>query len=105
MPTSRRWPDEGRRRDHRQRVAPQALRLDTDQIIPADWSERVERTGFDKELFATWRDDRDLRPQRRAIRAQASIIVAGPAFGVGSSREHAVWAIQQYGFDAIVPSF
>ena len=79
--------------------------VDTDQIIPADWLKRVERTGFDKGLFATWRDDRDfvLNDERYA---QANILVAGPAFGVGSSREHAVWAIQQYGFDAVIaPSF
>jgi len=79
--------------------------VDTDQIIPADWLKRVERTGFDKGLFSTWRDDRDfvLNDERYA---QASILVAGSAFGVGSSREHAVWAIQQYGFDAVIaPSF
>ncbi len=79
--------------------------VDTDQIIPADWLKRVERTGFDKGLFSTWRDDRDfvLNDERYA---QASVLVAGPAFGVGSSREHAVWAIQQYGFDAVIaPSF
>ena len=79
--------------------------VDTDQIIPADWLKRVERTGFDKGLFSTWRDDRDfvLNDERYA---KANILVAGPAFGVGSSREHAVWAIQQYGFDAVIaPSF
>jgi 3-isopropylmalate/(R)-2-methylmalate dehydratase small subunit len=79
--------------------------VDTDQIIPADWLKRVERTGFEKGLFSTWRDDRDfvLNDERYA---QANILVAGPAFGVGSSREHAVWAIQQYGFDAVIaPSF
>ncbi len=79
--------------------------VDTDQIIPAEWLKRVERTGFEKGLFATWRDDRDfvLNDERYS---QATMIVAGPAFGVGSSREHAVWAIQQYGFDAVIaPSF
>jgi 3-isopropylmalate/(R)-2-methylmalate dehydratase small subunit len=79
--------------------------VDTDQIIPADWLKRVERTGFDKGLFSTWRDDREfvLNDERYA---HANILVAGPAFGVGSSREHAVWAIQQYGFDAVIaPSF
>jgi 3-isopropylmalate/(R)-2-methylmalate dehydratase small subunit len=79
--------------------------VDTDQIIPAEWLKRVERTGFEKGLFATWRDDRDfvLNDERYA---GASVIVAGPAFGVGSSREHAVWAIQQAGFDAVIaPSF
>jgi 3-isopropylmalate/(R)-2-methylmalate dehydratase small subunit len=79
--------------------------VDTDQIIPAEWLKRVERTGFERGLFATWRDDPSfvLNDERHA---GASIIVAGPAFGVGSSREHAVWAIQQAGFDAVVaPSF
>jgi 3-isopropylmalate/(R)-2-methylmalate dehydratase small subunit len=79
--------------------------VDTDQIIPAEWLKRVERTGFEKGLFATWRDDRNfvLNDERYA---GASILVAGPAFGVGSSREHAVWAIQQGGFDVVIaPSF
>jgi 3-isopropylmalate/(R)-2-methylmalate dehydratase small subunit len=79
--------------------------VDTDQIIPAEWLKRVERTGFEKGLFSTWRDDRNfvLNDERYA---GASILVAGPSFGVGSSREHAVWAIQQGGFDAVVaPSF
>ena len=79
--------------------------VDTDQIIPADWLKRVERTGFEKGLFSTWRDDRSfvLNDERYA---GASILVAGPSFGVGSSREHAVWSIQQYGFDAVIaPSF
>jgi 3-isopropylmalate/(R)-2-methylmalate dehydratase small subunit len=79
--------------------------VDTDQIIPADWLKRVERTGFEKGLFSTWRDDRDfvLNDERYT---GARVIVAGPAFGIGSSREHAVWAIQQYGFDAVIaPSF
>jgi 3-isopropylmalate/(R)-2-methylmalate dehydratase small subunit len=79
--------------------------VDTDQIIPAEWLKRVERTGFEKGLFSTWRDDRDfvLNDERFA---GATVLVAGPAFGVGSSREHAVWAIQQSGFDAVVaPSF
>ena len=79
--------------------------VDTDQIIPAEWLKRVERTGFDKGLFATWRDDRNfvLNDERYA---GASILVAGPSFGVGSSREHAVWALQQYGFDVVIaPSF
>jgi 3-isopropylmalate/(R)-2-methylmalate dehydratase small subunit len=79
--------------------------VDTDQIIPAEWLKRVERTGFGAGLFATWRDDRNfvLNDDRYA---GASILVAGPSFGVGSSREHAVWAIQQGGFDAVIaPSF
>ena len=79
--------------------------VDTDQIIPADWLKRVERTGFEAGLFSTWRDDSNfvLNDERYS---GASILVAGPSFGVGSSREHAVWAIQQYGFDAVIaPSF
>ena len=79
--------------------------VDTDQIIPAEWLKRVERTGFEKGLFATWRDDRNFVLNDEQY-ASASILVAGPSFGVGSSREHAVWAIQQYGFDAVIaPSF
>ncbi len=79
--------------------------VDTDQIIPADWLKRVERTGFEKGLFSTWRDDRDFVLNQEEYQG-ASILVAGPAFGVGSSREHAVWAIQQGGFDAVIaPSF
>ena len=64
--------------------------VDTDQIIPADWLKRVERTGFEAGLFSTWRDDKDfvLNDQRFA---GATVLVAGPSFGVGSSREHAVW--------------
>jgi len=75
--------------------------VDTDQIIPSDWLKRVERTGFEKGLFSEWRDDRDfvLNDERFA---GASILVAGPNFGTGSSREHAVWAIQQYGFAAVI---
>ncbi len=79
--------------------------VDTDQIIPAEWLKRVERTGFEKGLFSTWRDDRNfvLNDERYT---GANILVAGPAFGVGSSREHAVWAIMQGGFDAVIaPSF
>ncbi len=79
--------------------------VDTDQIIPAEWLKRVERTGFEKGLFSTWRDDRNfvLNDERYS---GASILVAGKSFGVGSSREHAVWAIQQGGFNAVIaPSF
>ena len=79
--------------------------VDTDQIIPAEWLKRVERTGFEKGLFSTWRDDRNFVLNQEQYQG-ASILVAGPAFGVGSSREHAVWAIQQGGFDAVIaPSF
>ena len=79
--------------------------VDTDQIIPADWLKRVERTGFEAGLFSTWRDDRNFVLNDERFTG-ASILIAGPSFGVGSSREHAVWAIQQYGFDAVIaPSF
>ena len=75
--------------------------VDTDQIIPSDWLKRVERTGFGAGLFSEWRDDREFvlnKPEH----AGATILVAGPNFGVGSSREHAVWALQDYGFEAVV---
>ena len=77
--------------------------VDTDQIIPSDWLKRVERTGFGKGLFSEWRDDRDfvLNDERYA---GATILLAGPNFGTGSSREHAVWAIKDYGFDAVISS-
>jgi 3-isopropylmalate/(R)-2-methylmalate dehydratase small subunit len=75
--------------------------VDTDQIIPSDWLKQVERTGFEKGLFSEWRDDRDFVLNQEEYQG-ASILVAGPNFGTGSSREHAVWAIQQYGFRAVI---
>jgi 3-isopropylmalate/(R)-2-methylmalate dehydratase small subunit len=75
--------------------------VDTDQIIPSDWLKRVERTGFGAGLFSEWRDDRNFvlnEPQY----AGATILVAGANFGTGSSREHAVWALLDYGFEAVV---
>jgi 3-isopropylmalate/(R)-2-methylmalate dehydratase small subunit len=75
--------------------------VDTDQIIPSDWLKRVERTGFGAGLFGEWRDDRSFvlnQPQY----AGATILLAGPNFGTGSSREHAVWALTDYGFAAVV---
>ena len=77
--------------------------VDTDQIIPSDWLKRVERTGFEKGLFSEWRDDPSfvLNEERYA---GVNILIAGPNFGVGSSREHAVWALQQSGFQAVVSS-
>ncbi len=77
--------------------------IDTDQIIPSDWLKRVERSGFGAGLFSEWRDDRDFvlnQPEH----AGATILVAGPNFGTGSSREHAVWALMDYGFTAVVSS-
>ena len=75
--------------------------VDTDQIIPSDWLKRVERTGFDAGLFSEWRDERDFVLNQERFQG-ANVLVAGPNFGTGSSREHAVWAIQQYGFAAVV---
>ena len=75
--------------------------VDTDQIIPAEWLKRVERTGFGEGLFSAWRRDPSFvlnRPEHRG----ATILVAGPNFGTGSSREHAVWALMDYGFAAVV---
>jgi 3-isopropylmalate/(R)-2-methylmalate dehydratase small subunit len=76
--------------------------VDTDQIIPAEWLKRVERTGFGAGLFSSWREsDRDFVLNRQE-HAGASILVAGPNFGTGSSREHAVWALEDHGFRAVV---
>ena len=75
--------------------------VDTDQIIPSDWLKRVERTGFGAGLFAEWRSDPDFVLNRPEYEG-ASILLAGPNFGTGSSREHAVWALQDHGFGAVV---
>ncbi len=75
--------------------------VDTDQIIPSDWLKRVERTGFGKGLFSEWRDQRDF-VLNKAEHAGATILIAGPNFGTGSSREHAVWALTDYGFKAVI---
>ncbi len=75
--------------------------VDTDQIIPSDWLKRVERTGFGAGLFSEWRDDRDF-VLNDARYAGATVLVAGHNFGTGSSREHAVWALQDFGFEAVV---
>ena len=76
--------------------------VDTDQIIPASWLKRVERTGFGAGLFATWREKERDFPLNREEYAGARVLIAGPNFGVGSSREHAVWALTDYGFAAVV---
>jgi 3-isopropylmalate/(R)-2-methylmalate dehydratase small subunit len=79
--------------------------VDTDQIIPSDWLKRVERTGFGRGLFSEWRDDPNF-VLNDARFAGATVLVAGPRFGTGSSREHAVWALMDYGFEAVIaPSF
>ena len=75
--------------------------VDTDQIIPSDWLKRVERTGFGEGLFSEWRDDPEFVMNLPQFN-EAEILVAGPNFGTGSSREHAVWAIMDYGFKAVV---
>jgi 3-isopropylmalate/(R)-2-methylmalate dehydratase small subunit len=75
--------------------------VDTDQIIPSDWLKRVERTGFGKGLFSEWREDPSFvlnQPERSG----AAILLAGENFGTGSSREHAVWALTDYGFRAVI---
>ena len=79
--------------------------VDTDQIIPSGWLKRVERTGFGRGLFSEWRDDPGF-VLNQSIYQGASILLAGPRFGTGSSREHAVWALMDYGFEAVIaPSF
>ena len=75
--------------------------VDTDQIIPAQWLKRVERTGFGAGLFAAWRDDPAFVLNQQRFEG-ATVLVAGPNFGTGSSREHAVWALEDYGFQAVV---
>src|SRR5919204_221933 len=77
--------------------------VDTDQIIPAHWLKKVTRDGFEDGLFEAWRKDESFilnRPERQG----ATVLVAGPDFGTGSSREHAVWALQNYGFKAVISS-
>ena len=77
--------------------------VDTDQIIPAVYLKRVSRTGYEDGLFAAWRNDPDFVLNRPTV-AGASILVAGRDFGTGSSREHAVWALRDYGFRVVVSS-
>ncbi len=75
--------------------------VDTDQIIPAVYLKRVTRDGFEDGLFAAWRNDPEFVLNNEAY-AGGSVLVAGPDFGTGSSREHAVWALQNYGFKAVI---
>ena len=77
--------------------------VDTDQIIPAVYLKRVTRTGFEDGLFAAWRNDPSFVLNNEAY-AGASVLVAGPDFGTGSSREHAVWALMDYGFRVVISS-
>jgi 3-isopropylmalate/(R)-2-methylmalate dehydratase small subunit len=77
--------------------------VDTDQIIPAEYLKRITRHGFEDGLFAAWRRDPDFvlnRPEHQGV----TVLVAGPDFGTGSSREHAVWALQDYGFAVVLSS-
>jgi 3-isopropylmalate/(R)-2-methylmalate dehydratase small subunit len=86
-------------------VVVQRSDVDTDQIIPAAWLKRVERTGFGAGLFEAWRADPEFALNQPGA-DQARVLLSGPNFGCGSSREHAVWALQDYGFQAVVaPSF
>ena len=75
--------------------------VDTDQIIPAVYLKRVTRDGFEDGLFAAWRSDPDFVLNREEYKG-ATVLVAGPEFGTGSSREHAVWALQNYGFKVVI---
>ena len=77
--------------------------VDTDQIIPAVYLKRVTRTGFEDALFAAWRNDPSFVLNQDAYRT-GSVLVAGPDFGTGSSREHAVWALKDYGFKVVLAS-
>lgn len=77
--------------------------VDTDQIIPAEYLKRVTRTGFEDGLFATWRKDETFI-LNNPLYAAGSVLVAGPDFGTGSSREHAVWALMNYGFRVVIAS-
>lgn len=77
--------------------------VDTDQIIPAVYLKRVARSGFEDGLFAAWRNDPDFVLNQDAFK-KGTVLVAGADFGTGSSREHAVWALQNYGFKAVISS-
>ncbi|MEO0011365.1 MAG: hypothetical protein RIQ39_954 [Actinomycetota bacterium] len=77
--------------------------VDTDQIIPAVYLKRVTRSGFEDGLFSAWRNDPEFVLNQEAYKS-GTVLVAGPDFGTGSSREHAVWALQNYGFKAVISS-
>jgi len=80
--------------------------VDTDQIIPAVWLKRVERTGFGEGLFSAWRESDPTFVLNRPEFEGTNVLIAGPNFGTGSSREHAVWALMDYGFKAVIsPKF
>ena len=77
--------------------------VDTDQIIPAKFLKRVTKTGYDDALFSAWRDDPEFVLNQEPY-TRGQVLVAGPDFGTGSSREHAVWALRDYGFQAVISS-
>src|SRR3954454_14905659 len=77
--------------------------VDTDQIIPAVYIKRVTRSGFEDGLFAAWRNDPDF-VLNNPVYSAGTVLVAGPDFGTGSSREHAVWALQNHGFKVVISS-
>ncbi len=77
--------------------------VDTDQIIPAVYLKRITKTGFDDALFASWRGDKDFVLNQEPYK-NGQVLIAGPDFGTGSSREHAVWALRDYGFKAVFSS-
>lgn len=77
--------------------------VDTDQIIPAVYLKRITKTGFEDALFAAWRNDPEFVLNQEAYK-HAEVLVAGPDFGTGSSREHAVWALRDYGFKCVLSS-
>lgn len=89
------------------RIAPlERSDVDTDQIIPAVWLKRVERTGFGEGLFSAWREQDPTFVLNRPEYEGTKVLIAGPNFGTGSSREHAVWALMDYGFQAVIsPKF
>lgn len=89
------------------RIAPlERSDVDTDQIIPAVWLKRVERTGFGEGLFSAWREQDPTFVLNRPEYEGSKVLIAGPNFGTGSSREHAVWALMDYGFEAVIsPKF
>jgi 3-isopropylmalate/(R)-2-methylmalate dehydratase small subunit len=79
--------------------------VDTDQIIPSDWLKKVERTGFGEALFSDWRGDPNFELNDPRYQG-AKVLIARENFGIGSSREHAVWALSDYGFEAVIsPKF
>ena len=75
--------------------------VDTDQIIPAEYLKRITRSGFADGLFSSWRQDPEF-VLNQDQHAEATVLIAGPDFGTGSSREHAVWALQDYGFEVVI---